>query len=126
MKVPFAASCDEFEPSFGDGELVGADAVTFVAAVQAPSLQISCVFAAESVTPFEFFVHVAVPELVDGLPITRMVSPAAATAAAVRAATRDEASHASDTDLAALVRSAAEPGLKQRIQSYRQRLLAAR
>lgn len=48
---------------------------------------------------------------------------AAATAAAVRAATRHDAPNA---DLAALVRSAAVPGLKQRIQAYRERLLAAR
>lgn len=48
---------------------------------------------------------------------------AASTAAAVRAATRRDAP---DADLAALVRSAAEPGLKARIQSYRDRLLAQR
>lgn len=45
-----------------------------------------------------------------------------ATAAALRSATRLD--HR-DADLAALVRSAAEPGLKQRIASYRVRLLAA-
>lgn len=45
-----------------------------------------------------------------------------ATAAALRAATRTD--HR-DTDLAALVRSAAEPGLVQRIASYRARLIAA-
>jgi len=45
-----------------------------------------------------------------------------ATAAALRAATR--ADHR-DADLAELVRSAAEPGLVQRIASYRARLLAA-
>ena len=44
-----------------------------------------------------------------------------ATAAAVRAATR--ADHR-DADLAALVRSAAEPGLVQRVQAYRARLKA--
>ena len=38
--------------------------------------------AAESVTRGEPLVHVAVPLLVLGLPMTRMVSPAAATAAA--------------------------------------------
>ncbi len=46
-----------------------------------------------------------------------------ATAAAIRAASR--ADHR-DADLAALVRSAAEPGLKARIEAYRQRLLDAR
>jgi enoyl-CoA hydratase/carnithine racemase len=45
-----------------------------------------------------------------------------ATAAALRAATRTD--HR-DADLAALVRSAAEPGLTQRITRYRARLLAA-
>ena len=45
-----------------------------------------------------------------------------ATAAALRAATRTD--HRDD-DLAALVRSAAEPGLQQRIAGYRARLLAA-
>lgn len=44
------------------------------------------------------------------------------TAAALRAATRTD--HR-DADLAALVRSAAEPGLQQRIAGYRARLLAA-
>jgi enoyl-CoA hydratase/carnithine racemase len=47
----------------------------------------------------------------------------APTAAAVRQATRRDEP---DADLAALVRSAAAPGLKARIQAYRQRLLAAR
>jgi enoyl-CoA hydratase/carnithine racemase len=46
-----------------------------------------------------------------------------ATAAALRAATR--ADHR-DADLAALVRSAAEPGLRQRIADYRVRQLAAK
>lgn len=45
-----------------------------------------------------------------------------ATAAALREATRSD--HR-DTDLAALVRSAAEPGLQQRISAYRARQLAA-
>jgi enoyl-CoA hydratase len=45
------------------------------------------------------------------------------TAAAVRAATRTD--HR-DADLAALVRSAAQPGLKARIAAYRQRQLAQR
>lgn len=45
-----------------------------------------------------------------------------ATAASLRAATRTD--HR-DADLAALVRSAAEPGLQQRIARYRARLLAA-
>jgi len=47
---------------------------------------------------------------------------AAATAAAVRAATR--ADHR-DADLAALVRSAAEPGLRERIAAYRDGLKAS-
>ena len=47
----------------------------------------------------------------------------AATAAALRRATRGD--HA-DADLAALVRSAARPGLKERITAYRERLRAAR
>ncbi len=46
----------------------------------------------------------------------------AATARAVRAATREDRR---DHDLAALVRSAAEPGLKARIAAYRERLRAA-
>ncbi len=46
----------------------------------------------------------------------------ARTAAALRAASRRDAP---DADLAQLVRSAAEPGLRQRMQAYRQRLLAA-
>lgn len=45
-----------------------------------------------------------------------------ATASALRAATRADRR---DADLAALVRSAAEPGLQQRIAHYRARLLAA-
>lgn len=49
-----------------------------------------------------------------------------ATARAVRAASRADPSGAADADLAALVRSAAEPGLKARIQAYRERQLAAR
>ncbi len=49
-----------------------------------------------------------------------------ATAAALRAASRGDAPGAADTDLAHLVRSAAQPGLRARIQAYRQRLLAAR
>jgi enoyl-CoA hydratase/carnithine racemase len=48
------------------------------------------------------------------------------TARAVRAASRGEPPGAADADLAALVRSAAEPGLKARIQAYRERQLAAR
>lgn len=47
----------------------------------------------------------------------------AVTARAVRAASRHDAP---DADLAALVRSAAEPGLKARMQAYRQRVLATR
>lgn len=54
-------------------------------------------------------------------PVAPRVS--AGTAAAVRAAARHDAS---DADLAALVRSAAAPGLKARIQAYRQAVLAAR
>lgn len=46
----------------------------------------------------------------------------AGTARAVRAATRADLR---DADLAALVRSAAEPGLQARIRAYRARLLAA-
>jgi enoyl-CoA hydratase/carnithine racemase len=46
----------------------------------------------------------------------------AATARAVRAATREDRR---DHDLAALVRSAAEPGLRARIAAYRERLRAA-
>lgn len=48
------------------------------------------------------------------------------TARAVRAASRADPPGAADADLAALVRSAAEPGLKARIQAYRERQLAAR
>jgi enoyl-CoA hydratase len=47
----------------------------------------------------------------------------ATTAHALRAATRADAP---DEDLAALVRSASEPGLQQRIQAYRDRTTAAR
>ncbi len=47
----------------------------------------------------------------------------AATARALRAATRDDRR---DADLAALVRSAAEPGLKARMLAYRQAVGAAR
>jgi enoyl-CoA hydratase len=47
----------------------------------------------------------------------------AATARAVREASRRDAP---DADLAALVRSASSPGLKARIQAYRQRQLASR
>ena len=47
----------------------------------------------------------------------------AATAQAIRAATRLQAG---DADLAALVRSASFPGLRQRMQAYRLRQLAAR
>jgi enoyl-CoA hydratase len=47
----------------------------------------------------------------------------ASTARAVRAASRRDEP---DADLAALVRSAASPGLKARIQAYRQRMLASR
>jgi enoyl-CoA hydratase len=47
----------------------------------------------------------------------------AVTVRAVRAASRHDAP---DADLAALVRSAAEPGLKARMQAYRQRVLATR
>ena len=50
----------------------------------------------------------------------------AATARAVRAASRGDPPGAADADLAALVRSAAEPGLKARIQAYRERQLATR
>lgn len=50
----------------------------------------------------------------------------AATARAVRTASRGDPPGAADADLAALVRSAAEPGLKARIQAYRERQLAAR
>lgn len=56
----------------------------------------------------------------DGMPIAPVVG--AATARAVRAATREDRR---DHDLAALVRSAAEPGLKARIAAYRERLRAA-
>lgn len=58
-----------------------------------------------------------------------IVSPPAidaATARAVRAASRGDPPGAADADLAALVRSAAAPGLKARIQAYRDRQLAAR
>ena len=48
--------------------------------------------------------------------------PDAATAHAIRSATRADCR---DTDLAALVRSAARPGLQARIGAYRARLLAA-
>ena len=48
--------------------------------------------------------------------------PDAATARAIRSATRDDCR---DADLAALVRSAARPGLQLRITAYRARLLAA-
>jgi len=44
-----------------------------------------------------------------------------ATAAAIRAATRVGEGAARDFDLAALVRSAAEPGLRERVAAYRQR-----
>lgn len=47
----------------------------------------------------------------------------AATAAALRCATRSDFA---DADLAALVRSAARPGLKERITAYRERLRASR
>jgi enoyl-CoA hydratase len=47
--------------------------------------------------------------------------PDAATARAIRSATRDDCR---DADLAALVRSAARPGLQARITAYRARLLA--
>lgn len=49
-----------------------------------------------------------------------------ATARAVRTASRGDPPGAADADLAALVRSAAAPGLKARIQAYRERQLAAR
>ncbi|NDE73735.1 MAG: enoyl-CoA hydratase/isomerase family protein, partial [Betaproteobacteria bacterium] len=48
--------------------------------------------------------------------------PDAATARAIRSATRDDCR---DADLAALVRSAARPGLQSRITAYRARLVAA-
>jgi enoyl-CoA hydratase/carnithine racemase len=48
------------------------------------------------------------------------------TARAVRTASRGDPPGAADADLAALVRSAAEPGLKARIQAYRERQLATR
>lgn len=49
-----------------------------------------------------------------------------ATARAVRAVSRGDPPGAADADLAALVRSAAEPGLTARIRAYRERQLAAR
>jgi enoyl-CoA hydratase/carnithine racemase len=48
--------------------------------------------------------------------------PDATTARAIRSATRDDCR---DADLAALVRSAARPGLQSRIIAYRARLLSA-
>ena len=48
--------------------------------------------------------------------------PDAATARAIRSATRADCR---DADLAALVRSAARPGLQLRITAYRARLVAA-
>ena len=50
----------------------------------------------------------------------------AATARALRAASRCDPPGAAEADLAALVRSAAQPGLKDRIQAYRDRVTAAR
>lgn len=54
--------------------------------------------------------------------VVRSPRVAATTARALRAATRADLR---DADLAALVRSAAEPGLRQRIADYRTRLRAA-
>jgi hypothetical protein len=73
----------ELLPCFGDGDEVTAEAVTLVLAVQALSAYNSCVSDADSVTSDEPLVQVAVPELVEALPITRTVSPAAASAAAL-------------------------------------------
>ena len=67
--------------------------------------------------------------LVTALGAEPMVTPPAVdpdTARAVRAASRGDPPGAADADLAALVRSAAAPGLKARIQAYRERQLAAR
>lgn len=67
--------------------------------------------------------------LVTALGAEPMVTPPAvdpATARAVREASRGDPPGAADADLAALVRSAAEPGLKARIQAYRERQLATR
>lgn len=49
-----------------------------------------------------------------------------ATARALRVASRLDPPGAAETDLAALVRSAAQPGLRDRIQAYRDRVIAAR
>jgi enoyl-CoA hydratase/carnithine racemase len=66
-------------------------------------------------------------------PITAATTPALpppavdpTTAQALRAATRPGADTHADADLAALVRSAARPGLQARIQSYRDSLQKAR
>lgn len=67
--------------------------------------------------------------LVTALGTEPVVTPPAidpATARAVRAASRGDPPGADDADLAALVRSAAEPGLRARIQAYRERQLATR
>lgn len=67
--------------------------------------------------------------LVTALGTEPVITPPAvdpATARAVRAASRGDPPGAAEADLAALVRSAAEPGLKARIQAYRERQLAAR
>lgn len=58
-------------------------------------------------------------------PVSLLTEPAVdrVTAAALKAAVRDRDA---DSDLAALVRSAARPGLHERIRAYRDRQLAAR
>jgi enoyl-CoA hydratase/carnithine racemase len=61
-----------------------------------------------------------VSQVADGVTLAEL-PVAAATARAIRAATRADLR---DADLAALVRSAAEPGLQARITAYRSRLLA--
>ena len=58
----------------------------------------------------------------DSAPDLLAPRPDAATAHAIRSATRDDWR---DADLAALVRSAARPGLQTRITAYRARLVAA-
>jgi enoyl-CoA hydratase/carnithine racemase len=63
-----------------------------------------------------------VTRLGDSAPDLLAPRPDAATAHAIRSATRDDWR---DADLAALVRSAARPGLQTRITAYRARLLAA-
>jgi enoyl-CoA hydratase/carnithine racemase len=63
-----------------------------------------------------------VTRLGDSAPDLLAPRPDAATAHAIRSATRDDWR---DADLVALVRSAARPGLQTRITAYRARLLAA-